>query len=174
MVRYRPPDYLPNEVLDRPDFTEACAERDLGAIFRIVTKYAAGFTPSHLARRCDMTVSKVQDYARDRTVAQSMAVFERVSDGLHVPGRMLGMVTRPWEGESETEFPSHETGSDVAAAYSGRGLVTRRQWNRVIADADNCVWLYGMAEFGYATDDDVPGVYQAHLRQLGRRAGLDG
>ena len=161
MVRYRPPDYLPAEILERPDFAEACAERDLGAIFRISIKYAVGFTPSHLSRRCDMTVSKVQDYAKDRTIAQSMAVFERVSDGLHVPGRMLGVVTRPWEDGNEAEFPSHEPGSDVTAAYSGRGLVTRRQWNRVIADAGDCVWLYGMAEFGYATDDDVPGLLSA-------------
>jgi hypothetical protein len=128
-------------------------------MFRISMQYAVGFTPSHLARRCDMTVSKVQDYAKDRTIAQSMAVFERVSDGLHVPGRMLGIVTRQWEDGHEAEHAvGHEAGSDVTAAYSGRGLVTRRQWNRVIADAGDCVWLYGMAEFGYATDDEVPGL----------------
>jgi len=42
--------------------------------------------------------------------------------------------------------------------YADRGLVTRQQWNGIIRGAASQVWLYGMAEFGYATDDDVPGI----------------
>jgi transcriptional regulator with XRE-family HTH domain len=42
--------------------------------------------------------------------------------------------------------------------YADRGLVTRQQWNGIIRGAAGEVWLYGMAEFGYATDDDVPGI----------------
>jgi len=40
MVRLRPPDYLPSEALSRPDFADACDNRDLGAIFRIAVKWA--------------------------------------------------------------------------------------------------------------------------------------
>ncbi len=159
MARYRAPDYLPQEILTRADFVEACTERDLGAMFSIAMKYCPGFTPSHLARRCEMTVSKVQDYAKHRTLAQSMALFERVCDGLHIPGHMLGIVSRPWEGEDAIWVPEHrEPASRVVAAYSGRGLVARQQWNAIIEGASECIWLYGMAEFGYATDDDVPGI----------------
>jgi len=39
-----------------------------------------------------------------------------------------------------------------------QGLVTRQQWNGIIRGAASELWLYGMAEFGYATDDDVPGI----------------
>jgi hypothetical protein len=42
--------------------------------------------------------------------------------------------------------------------YADRGLVTRQQWNGIICDAAREMWLYGMAEFGYATDDAVPGI----------------
>lgn len=159
MTRHRAPDHLPHEILARADFAGACTGRDLGAMFSIAMKYAPGFTPSHLARRCEMTVSKVQDYAKQRTVAQSIAIFERVSDGLHIPGHMLGIVSRPWEDRETIALPeSREPVSTIAAAYSGRGLVARQQWNAIIERARECIWLYGMAEFGYAADDGVPGI----------------
>jgi hypothetical protein len=159
MHRYRPSDFLPAEVLNRTDFSDACADRDLGAVFGIAIKFGAGFTPSHLARRCEMTVSKVQDYVNGRTLAQSIIVFERVADGLHIPGHKFGMAHRPWE-DSETSFPPSDQAAAqaIAAAYSGRGSVSREHWNEIIEGASKRIWLYGMAEFGYATDDDVPGI----------------
>jgi hypothetical protein len=159
MPRYRPPDHLPAELLNRTDLSEACTDRDLGAVFGIAIKYGVGFTPSHLARRCEMTVSKVQDYVNGRTLAQSIIVFERVADGLHIPGHMFGMARRPWE-DPETSFPPGDQAAAQAmvAAYSGRGSVSRGQWNEIIEGAGKRIWLYGMAEFGYATDDDVPGM----------------
>jgi len=44
--------------------------------------------------------------------------------------------------------------------YADRGLVTREQWNGIIRGATGELWLYGMAEYGYATDADVPGILQ--------------
>jgi len=40
MARNRPPDYLPSDVLARPDFRAACFDRDLGAIFAIAVQRA--------------------------------------------------------------------------------------------------------------------------------------
>jgi hypothetical protein len=37
-------------------------------------------------------------------------------------------------------------------------LITRQQWNDIIRGTVDQLWLYGMAEFGYASDDDVPGI----------------
>ncbi len=109
--RERPPDYLPAEVLARPDFTRACHERDLGAMFTIATE--AGFTDSHLARRCEMTPSRVADYMRRGRQAISVDVFERVSEGLGIPGEMLGLGSRllqPAEsGQSVGEELKRET-----------------------------------------------------------------
>lgn len=122
MVRYRPPDYLPAEVLTRSDFVDACASRDLGAIFRVAVKWGgAGFTSSHIARRCEMSVGRVQDYMKDRKRAQSIEVFERVSDGLHIPGSMLGISRRSWEGTSDI----------TAFAGDRKSVDSQREWVRV-------------------------------------------
>jgi tetratricopeptide (TPR) repeat protein len=121
MTRYRPPDYLPSEVLARPDFVAACKRRDLGKILAIANKYGGpGFTVSHLARRCEMTVTQVQDYIKRGRQAQSLDIFERVADGLHIPGRMLGMTRCPWEDQLADNKPD-DTASDAATPVTSAG-----------------------------------------------------
>jgi hypothetical protein len=100
----RLPDHLPASVLERPDFITACAQRDLGAIFRLARKWA-GFTNSHLCRRCELSLSRVADYADRGMQAQSVALFERAADGLHIPGSMLGLERRFWEQEAKAPSP---------------------------------------------------------------------
>jgi hypothetical protein len=115
MARNRPPDYLPPDVLARTDFQAACDERDLGAIFAIAAQRGGpGFTRSHIARRCEMTVSRVIDYIERRTQAEKLELWERVSDGLHIPGRMLGMSPREWE--------------EYTGSAHGTVLESQRQW----------------------------------------------
>jgi DNA-binding transcriptional regulator YiaG len=46
--------------------------------------------------------------------------------------------------------------SETVRPYADRGVVSREQWNGIISGSADQVWLYGMAEFGYATDDAVP------------------
>lgn len=47
---------------------------------------------------------------------------------------------------------------DDVRPYAGRGLIGREQWNGIISGTADHLWLYGMAEFGYATDDEVPAI----------------
>jgi hypothetical protein len=115
MARNRPPDHLPPDVLARPDFRAACDDRDLGAIFEITAQRGGpGFTRSHIARRCEMGVSRVIDYIEGRTQAEKMELWERVSDGLHIPGAMLGMSPREWE--------------ESAGSGNGAILKSQRRW----------------------------------------------
>jgi hypothetical protein len=51
--------------------------------------------------------------------------------------------------------------ADVVKPYADRGLITRQQWNGLIGSAASELWLYGMAEFGYASDDEVPRILAA-------------
>ena len=44
--------------------------------------------------------------------------------------------------------------------YADRGLVTREHWNGIISGATGELWLYSMAEYGYATDANVPAILQ--------------
>src|SRR6266487_4300809 len=128
MVRYRPPDYLPRHVLSRPDFIAACEVRDLGAILGVAVKWAGvDFTVSHVARRCEMTIGQVQAYIKGTRQAQSIDIFERVADGLHIPGTMLGIVRRSWEIEgSDPSARGHAAGShtdiDIDAAAESADL----------------------------------------------------
>ena len=102
MATTRAPDYLSDDLLRRADLAAACDARDLGALFRVVIKWGGpGFTRSHLARRCEMSVGRVRDYISNVVEAQSLEVWERVSDGLHIPGAMLGISTRPWENADD-------------------------------------------------------------------------
>ncbi len=130
MVRQRPPDYIPRDVLARHDFAEACATRSLGLIFAIANKWGgAGFTVSHLARRCEMTISQVQDYTLRGRQALSIEVFERVADGLHIPGRMLGIGGRPWESQDASAIPHRLVGrEDDRASPALRGRDFSAPW----------------------------------------------
>jgi hypothetical protein len=49
-------------------------------------------------------------------------------------------------------------GDSSVISYTDRGLVTRDQWNGIIRGASNCLWLYGMAEYGYAADPETHGI----------------
>jgi hypothetical protein len=121
MGRLRPPDYLPRELLGRAEFAQACETRDLGAIFRIAIKWGGpGFSPSHLARRCEMSVGRVNDYMKELKHAQSVEVFERVSDSLRIPGAMLGISRREWE----------ESGGLTAQREDTRSVTSQRNWLR--------------------------------------------
>ena len=45
---------------------------------------------------------------------------------------------------------------DVVTTYAARELITRDRWNGTIRAAHHTLWLYGMAEYRYAFDDEVP------------------
>ena len=44
-----------------------------------------------------MGISQIADYANGRVQPTAATIFERTADGLHIPGHMLGLETRPWE-----------------------------------------------------------------------------
>src|SRR5260370_4958908 len=114
MSRYRPSDYLPAEVLKRQDFIAACRDRDMGEILSIAGKWGGpGFSVSHIARRCEMTITQAQAYSKCKRQAESLDIFERVSDGLHIPGSMLGIDQRPWESRIPV-FISSDANSETA------------------------------------------------------------
>ncbi|GAA2260203.1 hypothetical protein GCM10010232_59020 [Streptomyces amakusaensis] len=75
---------------------EACRTRDFGRVFLLV-RVRAGIYPSMVARRCDLTPSRVGEVIAGRRQLRHMDVVERIADGLRIPGHMLGLARRPWE-----------------------------------------------------------------------------
>jgi hypothetical protein len=44
-------------------------------------------------------------------------------------------------------------------------MIARPEWNGIIDGSTQHIWLYGMAELGYALDDAVPGILQRAAQQ---------
>jgi hypothetical protein len=92
-------------------------------------------------------------------------VLSRIVTGLNIPEParsvlFLGNTAPTKVKASAPAIPADDgTGSDdVVAVFATRGLISRTRWNETISDCREHLWLYGMAELGYARDDDVPGI----------------
>lgn len=90
------PQELPARLLTDPQMIDACRARDFARVFRLV-KTRAGIYPSMIARRCDLTPSRVGEVIAGSRRLQHMDVIERIADGLRIPGHMLGLARRSWE-----------------------------------------------------------------------------
>lgn len=140
---------LPVSLLTDPVMIEACQARDFGRIFRLV-KARAGVYPSMIARRCDLTPSRVGEVIAGRRQLLHMDVIERISDGLRIPGHMLGLARRSWETPPNLEATPREPTEaptsaiePLAAGLPGRtstassplrpsGISARRRWTPCI------------------------------------------
>lgn len=81
-----------------------------------------------------------------------------------VPGEVLTFPLRPGAERTADLLAAispaigQTLDSDVITSYATRGEIARPEWNKMIAGSTEQLWLYGMAEFGYAVDDEVPGI----------------
>jgi hypothetical protein len=92
------------------------------------------------------------------------AVEERWEQGANVPLGDVVLAAQDISGDALAVSPADSVGpassDEVVTPYADRGLITRRQWNGLIDGSASYMWLYGMAEFGYAIDDEVPAIVQ--------------
>lgn len=102
------PQELPGRLLTDPEMIEACRVRDFSRVFRLV-KIKAGIYPSLIARRCDLTPSRVGEVISGQRKLQHMDVIERIADGLRIPGHMLGLARRSWETPQALTVVERET-----------------------------------------------------------------
>ncbi|ARX87855.1 tetratricopeptide repeat protein [Streptomyces alboflavus] len=96
MTEQSRPQELPARLLTDPEMIKACRARDIASVFRLV-KIKAGIYPSMIGKRCGLTPSRVGEVITGRRQLQHMDVIERISDGLRIPGHMLGLARRSWE-----------------------------------------------------------------------------
>jgi hypothetical protein len=78
-----------------------------------------------------------------------------------MPGDVLALPLTETAGRRAAMMSAIEPAlhsGEAVTPYADRGLITREQWNGIIRGANSHLWLYGMAEFGYATDDEVPAI----------------
>lgn len=73
----------------------ACAERDMGALFRLLNH--RGISTRRLAAAVDVTQGRLYDYMNGRSRVEKLTIFEQITDACHLPGHLLGLAPRPWE-----------------------------------------------------------------------------
>lgn len=115
MPSFDPPQQLPARLLGDAEMIRACQQRDFATVFRIL-KSRAGLYPSLIARRCEMTPSRVGEVLKGQRVIRDLAVIERIADGLHIPGELLGLARRKWEQEERQ--PPHPTLPSIGQSWT--------------------------------------------------------
>jgi transcriptional regulator with XRE-family HTH domain len=138
--------------------------RHLGAVVR-GARTAHGMTLAELGQRTGYSAAQVSRYERGLAPLTDIAVLRRFAGALGLAPELLGLAPGPSAGGAppaarRTGNGSRRTGpaTEAVRPYSDRGLVTREQWNAIIHGATREMWLYGMAEYGYATDAGVPAI----------------
>lgn len=119
---------LPRHLLAQPQIRQALARRDFTPVFRAAQQ--AGLSFNALAQSAGIKAERVSKIARGIGGAiTGIETVERIADGLHIPGEMLGLAARPWECEprsvSAEEEPMHRRDLlRVPLAASGVALTT--------------------------------------------------
>lgn len=98
------PGPLAPNVLDRDDLKRALAEHDFAAAFTLIKKWG-GLSQNRIASACQLTPGKVSTIISGQQQVTSFEVICRIADGLRIPGRMVGLADRPWEGQPKTPDP---------------------------------------------------------------------
>lgn len=144
--------------------------RQFGAIVR-GARTAQGLTLAELGQRTGYSAAQVSRYERGLAPLTDIAVLRRFADALAIAPQLLGLsaeAARPphlMAGPADTRLSARRPGNGQLSArgpgesvwpYADRGLVSRDQWNAIISGVSQELWLYGMAEYGYAIDDGVP------------------
>jgi len=126
---------------------------------------AQGLTLVELGRRTGYSAAQVSRYERGLAPLTDIAVLRRFADALEIAPQILGLAPDPGRVRQAPVALRPSNGSRHSGAatesvkpYADRGLVTREQWNGIIHGATRELWLYGMAEYGYATDGNVPAI----------------
>jgi transcriptional regulator with XRE-family HTH domain len=113
-------------------------------------------TLAELGDRAGYSAAQVSRFERGVASLTDISVLRRFARALEIAPELLGLA--PDQSDSHRRPPGGDAGEQPVRSYADRGLVTRQQWNGIIREATAELWLYGMAEFGYASDDAVPGI----------------
>jgi tetratricopeptide (TPR) repeat protein len=87
---------LPRHLLADPTIVQALADRAFGLVF--TRAQDAGMSFNAIAAATNMKAERVSLVARGAARITQIDTIERIADGLRIPGEMLGLAPRSWEG----------------------------------------------------------------------------
>lgn len=82
-------------MLDDARLLAACADRDMGTLFRLLNH--RGVSTRRLAAAAEITQGRLYDYMNGKSRVEKLVLFEQIADALHIPGHLLGLARREWE-----------------------------------------------------------------------------
>jgi transcriptional regulator with XRE-family HTH domain len=77
---------IPDSFWQRPETIAALRSRAMGQFFDLLRQYA-GASQTQIGMACGMAQSKISDIVRGVQQVETLAVFERIADGLNMPDR---------------------------------------------------------------------------------------
>ncbi|MGW5349456.1 hypothetical protein ACWERV_02915 [Streptomyces sp. NPDC004031] len=110
---------IPEALLQSEAMRRACAARNFQEIFRLVNRRTGSSHAVIAAAVGKMTSTRVSDIIRGVRGIRGREVIERVADGFGIPGELLGVAPRPWEGS-----PGRQTVHELAP-YAASGPEAR-------------------------------------------------
>ena len=113
---------IPDSFWQRDQTTAALRNRDVGRLFDLLRQYA-GASQTQIGMACGMNQGKVSAIARGIQQVETLAVFERIADGLAMPDParlILGLAPRATSRPSTSarqpaHIPPRDTGSAMEA-----------------------------------------------------------
>ena len=106
---------IPDTLLQSEAMQRACATRNFREIFRLVNRRTGSSHADMAAAIGKMTSSRVSDIIRGVRGVRGEQVIVRIADGFGIPGEMLGLPRRPWEGSPYGIDGTANTGATVEA-----------------------------------------------------------
>jgi len=85
------------KLLAREDFISACGRRSFGEVFRLMRQHDGASQDRMSAPIEGLSQSRISRIMRDEDRVATLDLIERIIDGLHIPGRYVGLLPRPWE-----------------------------------------------------------------------------
>lgn len=163
---------IPASLIERPEFASACQAHDIRTVFALAQKWA-GLSNLALSRMTEIKPENVRKILNGGRLVEDFEVYLRISDGLGIPGALLGLATRPWESVAwpadnrDTESASvvrSLTLTGVAGAVDMQQLETlRRSLHRTLSEGavtptslDD--WEQTVLQYGASTRDQAPGL----------------
>jgi hypothetical protein len=119
---------LTADVLAREDFAVAARSHDFGMLFHVIRKWA-GVSFAQIAAASTLKPERVGAMVRGSGRITSYEKIAAVSDGLGIPGHMLGLAPRPWERfeEAPTDdvlvIPTRDPDGRICWLAVGRGAL---------------------------------------------------
>src|ERR1700760_3207844 len=78
------PPAIPADFWERPSVTQALADRDMGALFRLLRQYT-GLSQIRIGTATELGQGRVSEIVRGQRTVGATHVFERIADGLGMP-----------------------------------------------------------------------------------------